>query len=77
MQQTQDTPQQQDSQTQIPQNNSSSDNTYESTPVSSTASTDSNRLDIDEDEHNNEQDEHNVTKDIIRDHTDDSKKKSY
>ena len=50
--------------------------TYESTPVSSTASTDSNRLVIDEDEHNDEQDKHNVTKDIFRDHTDDASEKA-
>ena len=50
--------------------------TYESTPVSSTALTDSNRLVIDEDEHNDEQDKHNVTKDIFRDHTDDASEKA-
>ena len=69
MQQTQDTPQPQDSQTQNPQNNSSNDNAYESIPVSSTTSTDSNCLIIDEDEHN-------VTKDIFSDHTDDSSVKT-
>ena len=69
MQQTQDTPQPQDSQTQNPQNNSSNDNAYESIPVSSTALTDSNCLVIDEDEHN-------VTKDIFHDYTDDSSVKT-
>ena len=72
MQKTQGTPQPQDPQTHNSQNNSSSDNTYESTPVSSTAPADNNRLLIDEDE----QDEHNVKKDIFRDHTDDSSEKA-
>ena len=72
MQQTQDTPQPQNSQTQNQQNNSSNDITYESTPASSTASADSNCLIIDEDG----QDEHNVTKDIFCDHTDDSSEKA-
>ena len=54
MQQTQDTPQLQDSQTQNPQSCSSSDNTYELTPVSSAASGDNNCLAIDKDEHNDE-----------------------
>ena len=76
MQQTQETPQPQHSQTQNSQNNSSRDITYNSTPAPSTVPEDSNRLVVDEDEHNDEQDKHNVTKDIFRDHTDDSSEKT-
>ena len=76
MQQTQNMPQTQDSQTQNQQNNSSSDITCKLTPVSFPSSADSNHLVIEEDGHNDEEDKHNVTKDIFCDHTDDSSEKA-